>query len=387
MKKLFITLLALMMLLMSACAGNSKTVNTREEAQQMVEEFFDGLLEADPIKVDTYQNDTLVSTFMKDGDKMYQYYEDAGYGYYLFIKDDVKYLISDDLTLMEDEFMYDMSNRSLEFMLMMNVTGYFDVDDGSLTFKATNKADKELLLEISGESDDTQVNINTTAKKENNQISEMTTEMIAGEQTVSTTYKFEYNTHITLPEYKVPITYDNMPHVDSPYATFGQVINELDEDEDLFYALMENQLVVIDEVDNRHYQYSTVLDDETFEKYNNLDFMADDYNQQVYSLISELPIEDCIDFTDSLISPDSLKAYVGKTIQALIDDGFEINGYSFYEDDAYVFVTKDLMTYKVDAIIVDDFDPEADFESEDLVVLGIADMEFDSVEYAALPMK
>lgn len=387
MKKLFITLLALMMLLMSACAGNSKTVNTREEAQQMVEEFFDGLLEADPIKVDTYQNDTLVSTFMKDGDKMYQYYEDAGYGYYLFIKDDVKYLISDDLTLMEDEFMYDMSNQSLEFMLMMNVTGYFDVDDGSLTFKATNKADKELLLEISGESDDTQVNINTTAKKENNQISEITTEMIAGEQTVSTTYKFEYNTHINLPEYKVPVTYDNMPHVDSPYATFGQVINELDEDEDLFYALMENQLVVIDEVDNRHYQYSTVLDDETFEKYNNLDFMADDYNQQVYSLISELPIEDCIDFTDSLLSPDSLKAYVGKTIQALIDDGFEINGYSFYEDDAYVFVTKDLMTYKVDAIIVDDFDPEADFESEDLVVLGIADMEFDSVEYAALPMK
>ena len=45
------------------------------------------------------------------------------------------------------------------------------------------------------------------------------------------------------------------------------------------------------------------------------------------------------------------------------------------------------MTYKVDAIIVDDFDPEADFESEDLVVLGIVDMEFDSVEYAALPMK
>ena len=387
MKKLLITLLALMMLLMSACAGNSKTVNTREEAQQMVEEFFDGLLEADPIKVDTYQNDTLMSTFMKDGDKMYQYYEDAGYGYYLFIKDDVKYLISDDLTLMEDEFMYDMSNQSLEFMLMMNVTGYFDVDDGSLTFKATNKADKELLLEISGESDDTQVNINTIAKKENNQISEITTEMIAGEQTVSTTYKFEYNTHINLPEYKVPVTYDNMPHVDSPYATFGQVINELDEDEDLFYALMENQLVVIDEVDNRHYQYSTVLDDETFEKYNNLDFMADDYNQQVYSLISELPIEDCIDFTDSLLSPDSLKAYVGKTIQALVDDGFEINGYSFYEDDAYVFVTKDLMTYKVDAIIVDDFDPEADFESEDLVVLGIVDMEFDSVEYAALPMK
>lgn len=387
MKKLFITLLALMMLLVSACAGNSKTVNTREEAQQMVEEFFDGLLEADPIKVDTYQNDTLMSTFMKDGDKMYQYYEDAGYGYYLFIKDDVKYLISDDLTLMEDDFMYDMSLQTLEFMLMMNVTGYFDVDDGSLTFKATNKADKELLLEISGESDGTQVNINTTAKKENNQISEMTTEMIAGEQTVSTTYKFEYNTHINLPEYKVPVTYDNMPHVDSPYATFGQVINELDEDEDLFYALMENQLVVIDEVDNRYYQYSTVLDDETFEKYNNLDFMADDYNQQVYSLISELPIEDCIDFTDSLLSPDSLKAYVGKTIQALVDDGFEINGYSFYEDDANVFVTKDLMTYKVDAIIVDDFDPEADFESEDLVVLGIVDMEFDSVEYAALPMK
>lgn len=387
MKKLFITLLALMMLLVSACAGNSKTVNTREEAQQMVEEFFDGLLEADPIKVDTYQNDTLMSTFMKDGDKMYQYYEDAGYGYYLFIKDDVKYLISDDLTLMEDDFMYDMSLQTLEFMLMMNVTGYFDVDDGSLTFKATNKADKELLLEISGESDDTQVNINTTAKKENNQISEITTEMTAGEQTFSTTYKFEYNTHINLPEYKVPVTYDNMPHVDSPYATFGQVINELDEDEDLFYALMENQLVVIDEVDNRYYQYSTVLDDETFEKYNNLDFMADDYNQQVYSLISELPIEDCIDFTDSLLSPDSLKAYVGKTIQALVDDGFEINGYSFYEDDANVFVTKDLMTYKVDAIIVDDFDPEADFESEDLVVLGIVDMEFDSVEYAALPMK
>ena len=187
-----------------------------------------------------------------------------------------------------------------------------------------------------------------------------------GEQAYVSEYKFKYDEHIELPEYKEPVTYNDMPHVDSPYKTFEDIIKTVNEEEDLMYLFYEKQLIVIDSVNGKHYQFSTVVDDETYNAYNELDVMEDDYQQKVYPLIENIEIEDCIDFTDAVLTKEELDAYIGKTIGDMVNDGFEVSGYSFYEESNTVYTNKDLLGYKVDVALEEGFDPDSEFEYEDL---------------------
>ena len=385
MKKLLVILFAI--LLLTSCSG-AKTVTKKDEAKAMAEEFYKDLLSSDPIEMTSYLNDQETTVFTKDGDKMYTKQIEAGYDYYLFMEDGKKYLISSDGTVFEDESMYDMSLETINTTLLMNVMGYFEVDNDSVTYKATNKNDKELEIVITAKQDNEEVHVTSIGKKnDDGNISEITSETKSGDQSYKLSYKFAYDKTVELPEYKMPVTYDNMPHVDSPYKTIGEIINNLDEDESLMYAFFDNQLVVVDSKDSRHYQFSATVDQELLDTYSGLDAMEDDYDDQVYSLLSEIEIEDCIDFTDAILSEDVLDSYNNKTIEALVNDGFEINGTSFNEDDYYLLAAKDLMDYKIEVIPTEGFDFEAEFEYTDFNEFTIKDIEFDSVEYAALPMK
>lgn len=387
-KNLFLFMIITLLVLSLTACNSGKTVKTKQEVKQMAEAFYEDLLKADNYKMSTYSGGELVSAFTKDQDKMHveTFDPEYGYDYYLFIKDGTKYIITDDGTLMEDESMYSFSIDTLSIALQMGVLGYFDVEDDTMSYTAVQKDDNNLNVIITGKDEGNDYTITNTGKKEDNKVTYIMNEIKYGEETIATEYQFSYDEHIELPEYTVPKTYNNLPHVDSPYKTFGEIINKLSPDETLFYSVINDTLIVIDEYNNRHYQFSSKVSQEFINEYGNLDFMADDYEQQAYKLLYDLPIEDCIDFTDELISQDELNNYVGKTIGDLITDKFEINGYVFSEDTSIVYALKDMMTYKIEVEPSDGFDFDGEHEYYDFYDFVIKSMIFEMPEYAILPM-
>ena len=150
---------------------------------------------------------------------------------------------------------------------------------------------------------------------------------------------------------------------------------------------MENELVVMADKDGKYYQLSTIVDQDIVDQYDALDFMSDDYETKVNELISAIEVEDCIDFTDELLSKSDIDAYIGNEVSKMVDGGFEIMGYSFWEDNNFVFASRDYMSYMLQVDLPEGFDPDAEFEYEDLGVCIVKGIEFDSVEPAALPMR
>ena len=200
-------------------------------------------------------------------------------------------------------------------------------------------------------------------------------------------YRFVYDQHVELPEYNAPKTYNDLPHVESLYRTFGEIADSLREGGTVNYTFIENEIFVIGEKDGRHYQFSSTIEPDILEKYNSLDVADENYADQVNELLHDVQIDDCVDFTDEILPQEELDAYTGKTIQSFIDDGFEVSGYAFWEDGSMILVQKDLLTYRVDVKVPDGFDVEAGHEYDELNDFEILGTEFDSVEYAALPMR
>ena len=400
MKRKFNRIAVVMMLMLvvalTACGSNSgssstdtggNTVTTKEEVRAITEEFYDVLYDADNFTMSSYYDDELITVFTKDQDKMYENQVSAGYDYYMFMEDGKKYVITDDRSLFEDESTYDLAAETIEMLLDMNVLGYFDIDDDSFSYSATKNGEDELVTTIQASSDDTDVEMTVTGKKEDGNITEIISEIKYGEETMVSKYEFAYDQHIDLPEYTEPKTYDDLPHVDSPYKTFGEIIDQLGEDDMLNYMFDDDELIVLGSKDGRYYQFSSSVDDEFQNAYENFDFLDENYEQMIYELISDIEIEDCIDYTDVLVPQAELDAYVGKNINALLADGFEVSGYSFWEGTNLVFVDKDSMGYKADVEVPDGFDTEGEFDYEDLNDFVIKSISFDSPQYNILPMK
>ena len=389
MKKNIFIIFAVLMLLLSGCSNSGeKTVKTREEVKEMVEEFYKDLSNENPITMKSYFNDELLTEYIKDQDKMYVKQEEAAYDFYMFIEDGVKYLIADDRTLFEDESMYDMYSDTINMTLDMNVKGFLDVEDESVSFSATNKNDKELTLLVSAKDEQGTYEVNTVGKKnDDGKIVEILSTTTSGDQTYNMKYEFSYEDNIVLPEYTKPISYNDMPHVESSYKTFGEIINKYDEENSPMFLFSDNELIMIDSLDGRHYQYSSVVSQDILDAYESIDFMADDSNKQVNNLLSDIEIEDCIDFSDVILSQDVLASYEGKTIGELVEEGFEINGYGISEEASNISLSKDLLTYGAEVTPNEGFDTSAEFEYEDLYGFIIKSVEFEVPDYAALPMR
>lgn len=388
MKKKTINILMILLLALTmASCSRTKTVTDRKKAREMVEAFYDGLTQADPVTMASYSDGELMTVLTKDQDMIHVHTEYDGYDVYSFVKDGKRYTIADDGNLYEDDSTYGFYADSIDMMLKMNVTGYFDVEDDSLSFTATQKNDSEMELTIKGQQDGNEVAISSLGTKKDGKVSSIVCEIRSGETAYLSEFRFTYDEHIVLPEYTVPKTYDNMPHVESPYTTYREVIDELAEDESLFYMFAEDKLFVISEKDGRHYQLSSVVSQDLVDAFNALDFFAEDYDNQVYDLIGDLEIEDCIDFTDELVSQDELDGYSGKQVSDLLNDGFEINGYSFWEDSGFVLAQKDLMNYRFYVELPEGFDAGGEFEYDAFNDFFIQSGTFSDVEYAALPMR
>lgn len=388
MKKIISVLLVTMMFLLSSCGTNSKTLKTKEEIKTAAEQFYADLYEADQVKMSIYNDGTLYSVYTKDGDKMHQEIVDEtyGYDYYMFAENGVYYTITDTRDLFEDEYTYLASLETIKNTLDMTIMGYFNAEDDAMTYSAT-LSDSELVINISGESEGSKFTVTNTGKKENGKVTSVTNQIKYSDTTYTSEYKFEYGVTVELPEYTAPKTYNDLPHVDSPFKTYGEIIDRLGEDEYLFRVIMENELFVIDSYEGRNYQFSSVLDDATIAAYDAIDVFDEDYEQKLNNLLSDIEIEDCIDFTDALISQTELDSYIGKTVLDAVNDGFEVSGFAGSDQEYNVDLSKDGMRYTAHCTMPADFELPEDYDYDVFNVGTIDSFSFTEPEYSVLPLR
>ena len=111
----------------------------------------------------------------------------------------------------------------------------------------------------------------------------------------------------------------------------------------------------------RYYRIIAEADADVLAQANELDFFAEDYDEQYNAIVGALNIKSVEDITDQLIADDD-PAYVGKTGQELVDDGFVFVGYMGYGgDETLATFDKGNFEYEVtfDVSISDDTDEGA----------------------------
>ncbi|MDO4806062.1 MAG: hypothetical protein Q4A07_02315 [Coriobacteriales bacterium] len=72
------------------------------------------------------------------------------------------------------------------------------------------------------------------------------------------------------------------------------------------------------------------MDADTYEAHGALDMSKDDYNQKFLEVMGGLPLESAEDLGDQKLTQDEMDAFVGKTGQDLVDDGFVFESYWMY---------------------------------------------------------
>ena len=381
--KILSVLLILVMLLASCNSMN--TVYSKEKVQKLTEEFYAQLENADGFTMKTYDGGQLFSIFTKDRDKYHVEYP-GSYDYYCFIKDGRKYTIADDGTLFEEDTTYDMSADMISSLLQIRIYGYFEVEDELLSFMAFPK-DNELVTSVSGKYEGTDYTITTTGIKDNGRISSITIETDHGDGIRVNYYEFEYGKHVELPEYTEPKVPEGIAHVESPYKTYSEIIEKLNEKDVFTYVLSGDQFAVVAEKDGRYYQFSSTVGQDLIGELTSLDIFDEQYEKQLTDLMSNVEIEDCIDFTSEIKSDEELSAYAGKKMRDLIADGYKISGYSFFGDDNYISADNGLITYVFEVDLPEGFDSNSEFEYSDLDECTVKSGTFDSVQLSAFPIK
>jgi hypothetical protein len=174
----------------------------------------------------------------------------------------------------------------------------------------------------------------------------------------------------------------------SVYATFGEA-KAAGKDPDHFMTVIDNNTVVYAacEKDGRYYEIQGTLSDEKSKAIQALDVFDDSYKTKQSELLSDVPVSEVYDFTDRVLSADKTSAFAGKEVRALIDDGFELNGWFFSEETSYVYVDKDQMDYICNVIVPDGFDVNGDFINQDLYPFEIQSLQFNEPAYLPLDKK
>ena len=393
--KWLVLLIAVLMLV--GCSGGSKDKVTKAEGidscKPLVDEFYAGLAEADPVRMTTTYNGEVSSVFTKDGEKML--IEDSAYGsaFYLFKENGKAYYMAEGEKPMKEDVMYDMYAKSVEMNLTMFVTGIYTVEDTEgLEFNVT-RTDKEdgtseLVSVVKGDTENGAAEITSTGVKADGKVSRITVQMKSGESTTEFVYDFEYDTTIDLPEHEIKDMTQYYHHIDSPYATVEDILGTLENEEDLNYMTYGDKILVFTEENGRQLELIAQLSDADFAEYENLDFFADDYQQQVLDIVRRQAFTDCVDFTDALIPQEQLDAYAGQKGTALLDDGFEESGFSASAEGGTLIFAKDDFEYEAEFTLPEGYDEEAELDFAKLCEDGeIQSVRFSGPGFGALPIE
>ena len=142
----------------------------------------------------------------------------------------------------------------------------------------------------------------------------------------------------------------------------GDIYNLVDDDDVRGSSLGNNHYVMVFEFNGSSYRIWTNVSDEIMRKYFDIDFFAEDREEQEKALLKDLPIEELTNLTEKMPTQDEVNKYVGKTGQELIDMGFSCHGFSFWDDTLFYLGLGD---YDYEAVMnekMDDYDEDAEYE-------------------------
>lgn len=391
---------ALMITSLCGCSSESTvevTVDTKAEVKKLVDEFYAGVADANPMEMTTVADGTQSGIFTREGTKLK--YEDNvnNMVMYMFEENGKKYFLTEDMDQpTEEEYTYNMYNSTPEMVLTMAVLGYFqdDQQEEGLTYSATKKevtengkTQSELKVTITAEQDGTKAELTSLGTKTDDKVNHITFSITQGEQSMSQELDFKYDgISITLPEYEIFDISEYYEHVDSPFKTFEEAKKTAGK-ETLSYTIYDNLVVAVVNHEGKLYQLSAEMDEATTEAYNGIDFEADDYSEQVDKLLDPLAITDCVDFTALSLDQKTLDGYVGKKIGELVDEGFGQNGYGISEESSVIYLDRNDIVYEFEVTLPEGFDTEKDFEFEDLYDCVVTKGSYSDTNTSLLPLK
>lgn len=148
----------------------------------------------------------------------------------------------------------------------------------------------------------------------------------------------------------------------------------------------EKTYVAVFEVGDSFVRVVAKMEPGLYDKIRALDYGSDDYDKKFAELAGGLAIESAEDITSGKLSQDALDAYVGKTGQDLMDDGFEFSSYyMFAGDETGASMDKGFFSYGVtfDAKVPEDKAEDQGASIKDATVkaiqfVGVADSVFDT---------
>ncbi len=389
MRKLSYKIITILMILMvvTSCSASKNKADTKEAVQALTEEFFDGLVEQERYTITNSNNGNTYSVATVDGDKIMMHYEDPDFpDYYMFMENGVKYSLYDGGEPYEDEAGYDMNADFILGGLRTYTDAILSNDDPENKYEGTlskNGDEKELKITVKTKSDAGEGTTTLTGKSSGEKIMSYSYETVVGGNTMSsqTVYGYGDDIAVVLPEYEIPVARE-YTHIESPYATMGDVIDKVGIDS-FVLAIEDGRIYTVADM----LQLSGPITDDVFAAYDAIDPMADDFNQKAYEVLKDLPIDDCIDFSEYVLSEEDLDAYAGKSVEELVNDGFEENGWSVFEGDSNVLVEKDGMVYEFNVGLPEGFDTKADIEFSDLYGATVKDGHFSEISMAMIPLK
>ncbi|MBR2789488.1 MAG: hypothetical protein IKD70_02555 [Eggerthellaceae bacterium] len=110
-----------------------------------------------------------------------------------------------------------------------------------------------------------------------------------------------------------------------------------------------------------------------------LDVMDDDYDAQYAAVVRGLTVASATDLMPLIPSKQEMDSFVGKTLGTLEDAGYEVDGYSSWDDNVCVFASTDILSLRVDvsgANPDDDVMEYSDQARRQLVITNVEFLEF-----------
>ncbi len=150
----------------------------------------------------------------------------------------------------------------------------------------------------------------------------------------------------------------------STFKTLGDILAVTAIDQ---YSYNEEKYAGVFQIGETYYRVLAESSQEIWDGLNAIDFFDEDRDEKTAELLGPLEIEKIDDLTAAMPSQDELAGYAGKTGQDLIDEGFETNGWSFYDEDPLYFMVCGDYEYDVTMNGPVDIDPNEEVDGEGML--------------------
>lgn len=165
-------------------------------------------------------------------------------------------------------------------------------------------------------------------------------------------------------------------NVKKDYKTFYDLMENESPGKHFNGSIMESELYGAYEENGKYYQVHGTLTPEQRTAVEAIDVADRDYGEKVDAIIEEVKISETTEFTDRILTEDERQLYLGATIQKMIDDGFECNGWGIDGEKNSVYVNRDDIVYDCEVDFPPELDFSTDFEYEDLYASMIKNISY-----------